>query len=189
MVTSTLQRVKHSDGRSTLERAQPKTKTSMRRIPLTAAAVDALKRHAQRQAQQRAMTGSEWTDTGLVYTNDRGGAEEPRHLLSRSFAPLLSEAGIPHVRFHDPRHTAATLMAAQGVHTQVVSEMLGDASVGITIDLYSHVTSSMAQQASQRWKTCLPEAPSEAHRCGGGDCAHHRTSPKCHVELVAAVPV
>ena len=146
-VTGTLQRVKHSDGTSTLERAQPKTKTSMRQIPLTAAAVNALKRHAQRQGQQRAVAGSEWTDTGLVFTNERGGAVEPRNLLSRSFAPLLSEAGIPHVRFHDLRHTAATLMAAQGVHTKVVSEMLGHASVGITLDLYSHVTPSMAQQA------------------------------------------
>ncbi|HWF57112.1 MAG TPA: site-specific integrase [Candidatus Dormibacteraeota bacterium] len=146
-VTGTLQRVKHSDGTSTLERARPKTKTSMRQIPLTAAAVDALKRHAQRQGQQRAVAGSEWTDTGLAFTNERGGAVEPRNLLSRSFAPLLSEAGIPHVRFHDLRHTAATLMAAQGVHTKVVSEMLGHASVGITLDLYSHVTPSMAQQA------------------------------------------
>ncbi len=146
-VTGTLQRVKHSDGTSTLERAQPKTKTSMRQIPLTAAAVDALKRHAQRQGQQRAVAGSEWTDTGLVFTNERGGAVEPRNLLSRSFAPLLAEAGIPHVRFHDLRHTAATLMAAQGVHTKVVSEMLGHASIGITLDLYSHVTPSMGQQA------------------------------------------
>jgi integrase len=146
-VTGTLQRVKHSDGTSTLERAQPKTKTSMRQIPLTAAAVDALERHAQRQGQQRAMGGSEWADSGLVFTNERGGAVEPRNLLSRSFAPLLSDAGIPHVRFHDLRHTAATLMAAQGVHTKVVSEMLGHASVGITLDLYSHVTPSMAQQA------------------------------------------
>jgi integrase len=146
-VTGTLQRVKHSDGTSTLERAQPKTKTSMRQIPLTAAAVDALKRHAERQGQRRAVVGSEWTDTGLVFTNERGGAVEPRNLLARSFAPLLSEAGIPHVRFHDLRHTAATLMAAQGVHTKVVSEMLGHASIGITLDLYSHVTPSMAQQA------------------------------------------
>jgi integrase len=146
-VTGTLQRVKHSDGTSTLERAQPKTKTSMRQIPLTSAAVDALKRHAQRQGQQRAVAGSDWVDSGLVFTNERGGAVEPRNLLSRSFAPLLSEAGIPHVRFHDLRHTAATLMAAQGVHTKVVSEMLGHASVGITLDLYSHVTPSMAQQA------------------------------------------
>jgi integrase len=146
-VTGTLQRVNRPSGTSTLERAQPKTKTSMRQIPLTAAAVDALKRHTQRQGQQRVVAGSEWADTGLVFTNERGGAVEPRNLLSRSFAPLLAAAGIPHVRFHDLRHTAATLMAAQGVHTKVVSEMLGHASIGITLDLYSHVTPSMAQQA------------------------------------------
>jgi integrase len=146
-VTGTLHRVKGADGTSTLERAQPKTKTSMRQIPLTAAAVDALTRRAQRQGQHRSLVGSEWTDSGLVFTNERGGALEPRNVLARSFAPLLAEAGIPHVRFHDLRHTAATLMAAQGVHTKVVSEMLGHASIGITLDLYSHVTPSMAQQA------------------------------------------
>jgi integrase len=146
-VTGTLQRVKRSDGTSTLERAQPKTKTSMRQIPLTEAAVDALTRHAQRRRNRIAMLGSEWTNACLVFTNERGGAIEPRNLLARSFAPLLADAGIPHVRFHDLRHTAATLMAAQGVHTKVVSEMLGHASVGITLDLYSHVTPSMAQQA------------------------------------------
>ncbi len=154
-VTGTLQRVKHSDGTSTLERAQPKTKTSMRQIPLTGAAVDALKGHTQRQRQQRVVAGSEWADTGLVFTNERGGAVEPRNLLSRSFAPLLAEAGIPHVRFHDLRHTAATLMAAQGVHTKVVSEMLGHASIGITLDLYSHVTPSMAGQAVSAMENLL----------------------------------
>lgn len=146
-VTGTLQRVKRADGTSVLERAQPKTKTSMRRIPLTSTAADALTRHERRHEHQRAIAGTEWINSGLVFTNERGGPMEPRNLIARSFAPLLTDAGIPHIRFHDLRHTAATLMAAQGVHTKVVSEVLGHASVGITLDLYSHVTASMGEQA------------------------------------------
>ena len=152
-VAGTLQRVKHVDGTSTLERALPKTKTSMRRIPLTAVAVDALTRHRQRHDEHVELLGPDWAASGLVFTNELGGAIEPRNLLSRSFTPLLAEAGIPHVRFHDLRHTAATLMAASGVHTKVVSEMLGHASVGITLDLYSHVTPSMGQQAVTAMET------------------------------------
>jgi integrase len=146
-VTGTLQRVKRADGTSALERAQPKTKTSMRRIPLTSVAVDALTRHARGHERTRDIAGTEWVDGGFVFTNELGGPMEPRNLIARSFTPLLADAGIPHVRFHDLRHTAATLMAAQGVHTKVVSEVLGHASVGITLDLYSHVTPGMSDQA------------------------------------------
>ncbi len=160
-VTGTLQRVKRADGTSVLERAQPKTKTSMRRIPLTSVAVDALTRHARGHERQRDIAGTEWVDSGFVFTNERGGPMEPRNLIARSFTPLLADAGIPHVRFHDLRHTAATLMAAQGVHTKVVSEVLGHASVGITLDLYSHVTPSMAQQAVAAMEDVFSGSPGQ----------------------------
>jgi len=119
----------------------------MRRVPLTSTAVEALLRHQRRQEQERAFFGSDWVDSGLVFCNERGRPLEPSNFLQRSFGPLLADAGVPHIRFHDLRHTAATLMAEQGVHTKVVSEMLGHASIGITLDLYSHVTPSMGQQA------------------------------------------
>src|SRR5262249_15529079 len=65
------------------------------------------------------------------------------------FVPLLQKAGLPLIRFHDLRHTAATFLLLQGVHPKVVSEMLGHASVGITLDLYSHVLPNMQKEATE----------------------------------------
>ena len=66
-----------------------------------------------------------------------------------SFLPLLEKAGLPTIRFHNLRHTAATLMMGKGVHPKVMSEMLGHSQVSITLDLYSHVTPTMQQQATE----------------------------------------
>jgi integrase len=70
------------------------------------------------------------------------------NLLDRSFACLLEQADLPRVRFHDLRHTAATLLLGQGVHPKVVSEMLGHTNTGITLDLYSHATPTMQEAAA-----------------------------------------
>jgi integrase len=71
----------------------------------------------------------------------------PRNFLLRDFYPLLKHAGLPRMRFHDLRHSAATLLLELGIHPKVVSEMLGHSQIGITLDLYSHVTATMQQQA------------------------------------------
>jgi integrase len=69
-------------------------------------------------------------------------------LLRREFLPLLKRAGLPLIRFHDLRHTAATLMLLKGIHAKVVSEMLGHATVSITLDLYSHVLPDLQREAA-----------------------------------------
>ena len=69
--------------------------------------------------------------------------------MYRSFRPLLESAKLPQIRFHDLRHTAATLLLGEGVHPKVVSEMLGHASVQLTLDTYSHVTPTMQQEAAK----------------------------------------
>jgi integrase len=69
--------------------------------------------------------------------------------LSRRFAGLLSTAGLPHVRFHDLRHTHASLMLKRGVHPKIVSERLGHATVGITLDTYSHVLPGLQEEAAR----------------------------------------
>lgn len=84
----------------------------------------------------------------LVFANVLGGPLLKSNVLYRSFKPLLRKAGLPPIRFHDLRHTAATLMLLQGVHPKVVSEMLGHASVSITLDLYSHVLPNMQKDAT-----------------------------------------
>ena len=81
---------------------------------------------------------------------DRGdGAPLHPDTLSSRWGVFLARAGLPHVRFHDLRHAHATLMLLQGVHPKVVSERLGHASVGITLDTYSHVLPAMQAEATQ----------------------------------------
>jgi site-specific recombinase XerD len=79
----------------------------------------------------------------LVFPNTVDRAILPQNLLQRSLYPLLERAGLPRLRFHDLRHSAATLLLARGVHPKVVSELLGHTQIGITLDLYSHVSATM----------------------------------------------
>lgn len=90
--------------------------------------------------------GLAWVDYDLVFPNDIG---EPRHPspVTRAFKEAVARAGLPPIRFHDLRHTAATLLA-QGQHPKVVSEMLGHATVTITLDTYSHLVPVLHQQAA-----------------------------------------
>ncbi|MDQ6852648.1 MAG: site-specific integrase [Actinomycetota bacterium] len=87
-----------------------------------------------------------WGD--LVFTNEIGGPIESGNLRTRSFQPLLARAGLPPIRFHDLRHSAATLLLGEGVNPKIVSEMLGHAQIAITLDLYSHVTPTMQETAA-----------------------------------------
>jgi integrase len=90
--------------------------------------------------------GSMWVDNDLVFPNEFGGFLSPQKVRDRLDA-LLRRAGLPRVRFHDLRHSAATRWLKHDMHPKVASERLGHASVGITLDLYSHVTLSMQREA------------------------------------------
>jgi integrase len=142
-VRGTLQRTREG-----LKIAEPKTARSRRLVRLTVTATEALRRHKACQAEERLRLGAAWADNDLVFANEVGRPIEATNLVSRSFAPLLKRAGLPRIRFHDLRHTAATLMLAQNVHAKVVSEMLGHSQISITLDLYSHVTPTMQQEAT-----------------------------------------
>jgi integrase len=89
-----------------------------------------------------------WVDHDLVFCNTIGKPLEGTHLLRRELHPLLARAGLPAIRVHDLRHTAATLLLGKGINPKIVSELLGHASVAITLDLYSHVLPDMQQQAA-----------------------------------------
>ena len=128
---------------------EPKTRASRRQIALTDRAVKALRRHHKQQAEERLRAGADWQDLDYVFANARGRPTESSNLRRRSFKPLLAAAKLPpEMRFHDLRHTAATLMLSKGVHPKIVSEMLGHASIGITLDTYSHVTPTMQRSAA-----------------------------------------
>jgi integrase len=143
-VRATLQHV--SGGGFTF--APPKTRRSRRKVVLPVAALDALRQHRVRQADERANLRSGWDDLGLVFANRLGRPLDGIHVLRRELHPLLRRAGLPLIRFHDLRHTAATLLLGRGVNPKVVSELLGHSQVSITLDVYSHVLPDMQQHAA-----------------------------------------
>lgn len=132
---------------------EPKTKRSRRRLDLDAESVAALRRQRVRQAEERLATGALWGSDArwpdLVFTNRVGRPLDARNLAQQSFKRLLERAELPIIRFHDLRHTAATLMLLQGINVKVVSERLGHASVAITLDRYAHVLPSMQRDAAE----------------------------------------
>jgi integrase len=132
---------------------EPKTRRSRRQIALAAPVVEVLQRHRKRQEVERSSLTSEWRDCDLVFCNKAGGPLFARKLV-RSFMTLLEKAAVPRIRFHDLRHTAATLLLSARVNPKVVSEMLGHASVSITLDIYSHVIPDMQQTRRRLWPIC-----------------------------------
>lgn len=133
---------------------EPKTPQSRRTIPLPAVCVQALRQHKARQAQERLLCGNAYTDLDLVFCREDGTALEAK-TFNRALARVLRQTGLPHVRFHDLRHTFATWMLEQGEHPKTVSVLLGHTKVGITLDLYSHVSLELEQQAIQRLNRTL----------------------------------
>lgn len=132
---------------------RPKTAKSRRRIALAPTAVAALRAHSARLAQVRLRLGAAWAEgvaaahRDLVFPNAIG-RPYPAESLVLDFRRVLKKADLPSVRFHDLRHTAATLLLGARVNPKVVSEMLGHSTVAITLDIYSHVLPDMQQDAA-----------------------------------------
>ncbi len=89
-----------------------------------------------------------YEDQSLVFATQTGTSVDPGHLVKRSFKPLLKKAGLPDIRFHDLRHSCATLILGRGVHPKLVQELLGHATIAMTLDTYSHYLPSMGDQAA-----------------------------------------
>ncbi len=125
------------------EISEPKTARSRRRIELSAAAVSTLKAHRKRQLEERLEKAGLWEDKSLVFPSEIG-APLSHHNLVRSFKRSLRRAGLPETfRLYDLRHTCATLLLSRNVHPKYVQEMLGHASITLTLDTYSHVIPGM----------------------------------------------
>jgi integrase len=139
---------------------EPKTGHSRRTIRLPATALQALRAHRARQAEQRLAVGPAWDDHDLVFCNALGRPIEPTNLLHRSFKRLLDRSKLSRIRFHDLRHTYATLALRSGVLVKVVSETLGHASIALTLDTYSHVLPDMQDDAATRMERLLGRAAS-----------------------------
>ncbi|WP_083207960.1 tyrosine-type recombinase/integrase [Fictibacillus arsenicus] len=126
-----------------------KTSKSRRQISLSPYIIDVLKQHQVIQNNFKEKLGEDYLDKGLVFTSINGNFKDPRNLL-REFSRLTKKAGLIKISFHDLRHTHATLLLKNGENPKVVSERLGHSRVGITLDLYSHVTDDIQEEAALR---------------------------------------
>jgi integrase len=135
--------------------AQPKSARARRTIPLPAVSGDALRRQHTRQDAARAAAGSAWQDRNrLVFTDTIGRPLHP-HAVSSAFQRAREAAGVPHVRFHDLRHSAATLMLAEGVPLAVISEWLGHSGIAVTAAHYAAVVPALRQDAANAMDRAL----------------------------------
>ena len=136
---------------------EPKTKRSRRTISLPAPVAASLRQHRTGQMEARLEVGPAWEgDTwgGLVFTDEIGRPLSSSH-VSRRFKKLLSLAGLPVMRYHDLRHGAASLMAAQGVPARVAMEVLGHAQISTTMNIYAHIAPEFQKEASERVAAAL----------------------------------
>src|SRR5688572_4662911 len=124
-----------------------KTAKGRRTVKLTRDAAEALREHLTRQLEEIEGLGDYYQPGGLVFATTKGTLLNPTNLRKRSFAPLLARADLPHQTFHQLRHTAATILLLKHVNPKIVSEMLGHASIAITLDTYSHVLPNMQDSA------------------------------------------
>lgn len=131
---------------------ETKTETSRRTVLLADIAIDVLHEHRMRQDEMKASrleSGKSWLEKGLVFCGVDGD-----YLLfdtvHRLFSATLRDAGLPHMRIHDLRHSAATLLLVKGVHPKVVQELLGHSNISMTMDVYSHVLPSMQQVVTDK---------------------------------------
>ncbi len=151
-------------GRRVVEGA-PKTKGSARTISLDSGTVAVLRGHRRAQAAERLAWGGAWVDTDGVFVREDGELLHPEHVSNR-FAALTRAAGLPRVRFHDLRHTSATLGLASGESLKEISDRLGHSTIGITADTYVHVLPATAQESAERRAALVPRAlcPPRAHK-------------------------
>jgi len=136
----------------------PKTAGSRRSVKLTSKAIAALKSHLERQLGEMDKVGSLWSPgdaDGLIFASETGEPLDRRVVTKLKFKPLLKRAGLPEIRFHDLRHTCATLLLTRNVNPKIVSEMLGHASIAITLDTYSHVLPNMRDRAADAMEEAL----------------------------------
>ena len=136
---------------------EPKTKKSHRTISLTTRALKVLKVHRKRQLEEMMTLAGLREDQGLVFTSQAGTPINPSNLRQRSFAPLLKRAGLPPIRFHDMRHTCATLLLSQNTLPKFVQELLAHATISITLDTYSHVVPGMGDRTARAMDDALEE--------------------------------
>jgi integrase len=127
----------------------PKTRKGRRLLVLDPATTRALKRERVRQKKECRSSGIRWDPAGYVFTGEDEAPYHPER-VSKMFRRAQKKAGLPPIRLHDLRHSYASLALGAGVHPKVISERLGHANIGITLDCYSHVLPVISEEAACR---------------------------------------
>jgi integrase len=142
-----------------------KTDESQRSPVLPDVVASALAAHFARQEAERTHAGSDWVETGMVFTTTKGTMLDARNML-REYYRLRDLAELPKIRFHDLRHSAATLLHAAGVPMASIQKLLGHASMRTTQDVYSHTTTDMESEAANTMDEIFSQSPSATIRAG-----------------------
>lgn len=128
---------------------EPKTPRSRRTIVMPPSITHALTRHKDKQCLERSMAEGKWNELDLVFKRPDGEPLDGTE-VTHQFHKLLDHAGLPQRRFHDLRHSCATLLLAQGVPARVVMEVLGHSQIGLTMNPYAHVIPELIRDAARR---------------------------------------
>ena len=129
--------------------SEPKSAAGRRVISLSKSTIEILQNHLEIQQAEKSSKADKWQEHGLIFPSSLGTPMEQAYLF-RWFKNVLKEAGLPNIRFHDLRHTAATLMLQQGIHPKVVQERLGYSDISMTLNTYSHVLPTMQEEAAEK---------------------------------------
>ncbi len=130
------------------ELSTPKTKAGKRTIILGQASLESLRKHQQEQFNLMKKAEKKWQENDLIFTTSIGTSIDKYNLI-KTFKKLLKDAGLPNIRFHDLRHTAATMMLNNGIPVIVVSKRLGHSKPSITLDVYGHLIPGKQQEAAE----------------------------------------
>jgi integrase len=135
---------------------EPKTPRSRRTLALPGSIVAALRHHKDHQQDERHKAGHQWQDSDLVFTTDRGRPLDGT-VVSHHFHRVLDHAGLPQRRFHDLRHSCATLLLVQGVSARVVMDVLGHSQIALTMNTYTHVIPELRREAADRMEALIAD--------------------------------
>ena len=137
------------------EETEPKTERGRRSILLPPFVVEALKQHRIRQLEAKLKVGPAWQDHDYVFCTAVGTHLNPTRDVLNVLKSFLTKAGLPDIRFHDLRHSSATMLLSMKVHPKIVQEILGHSQIAITMDIYSHILPTMQEEAMQKMNDAL----------------------------------
>ncbi|NMA62252.1 MAG: site-specific integrase, partial [Firmicutes bacterium] len=120
-----------------------------RAIAISPQTASLLKKHKTKQNELKLSVGEAYADKGFVFAKENGDPIQINNFGQRSYTDLIELAGVKNIRFHDLRHTCATLLLAKGVNPKIVQERLGHTDISMTLNRYSHVTPTMQDSAAR----------------------------------------